>query len=185
MKFITHGWVVFLSMSLCFQDASADALLVLGQHAALKRTIIVGPGSTDAESGANLKSALESVTATAAQPWMIKIEPGIYDIGESSLQMKPYVDIEGSGQGVTVIKGRIGGLNGVVQGSSDAEIRELKIVNTFDGDDYGVGIAIDNASPDIRNLTIEVLKECQLAKWYFQLSIKPETDRGDGQGVRK
>ena len=71
------------------------------------------------------------------------------------------MDIEGSGQGVTVIKGRIGGLNGLLQGSSDAEIRELTIANTFAGDDFGVGMSNDNDSPVVRNVTIEVLAGCQ------------------------
>lgn len=43
--------------------------------------------------------------ASASNPYLIKVMPGIYDIGASEIRMKAFVDIEGSGEKVTVIKG--------------------------------------------------------------------------------
>ena len=44
--------------------------------------------------------------------------------------------------------------------SSNAEIREVSIVNTFDEDDYAIGIESISAAPIIRNVTIEVPGGC-------------------------
>ena len=68
-------------------------------------TIFVGPveGGTTQDNGTALLDALSGIVADASNPHLLKIEPGIYEIS-STLEMKTYVDIEGSGRGVTVIK---------------------------------------------------------------------------------
>lgn len=66
-------------------------------------------------------------TPSATNPWLVKMEPGIYDLGDEALVMRPFVDIEGSGQGVTTVTSA--GVNTVIA-ASDAEIRELTIRNT-------------------------------------------------------
>lgn len=46
--------------------------------------------------------AMESITnASATNPYLIKIMPGIYDLGVTTILAKGYVDIEGSGKNVT------------------------------------------------------------------------------------
>jgi hypothetical protein len=64
-------------------------------------------------------------------PWLLKIEPGIYAIGATSLQMRSWVDIEGSGMGVTTISGNVSPgsdlQNGTVNGANDAELRLLTV----------------------------------------------------------
>lgn len=50
-------------------------------------------------------AALDSIAdASAANPYLIKIMPGVYDLGTDCLRAKGYVDIEGSGKDVTKIK---------------------------------------------------------------------------------
>jgi hypothetical protein len=44
---------------------------------------------------------------SATNPCLLKIMPGVYDIGTSPVAMQPYIDIEGSGQNVTVITGTV------------------------------------------------------------------------------
>lgn len=42
---------------------------------------------------------------SAAAPCLVKLAPGRYDLGPNEMQMKDYVDVEGSGEGVTTIVG--------------------------------------------------------------------------------
>jgi hypothetical protein len=84
---------------------------------------------------------------------VIKLGPGIYDLGTNNLQMKEYVDMEGSGENTTIIQGSIdnGGL-GVVNGANNAEIRFLTVSNTGGGF-YAMAISNSSASPKITNVT--------------------------------
>jgi hypothetical protein len=96
--------------------------------------VVVGPVGTEAQNGAALLAALVSIsTATASNPWLFKIEPGIYDLGSSSLSMKPYVDIEGSGELTTTIRGN--GNAGTVVGAGPSEMRLLTVQNTGSSSD--------------------------------------------------
>lgn len=52
----------------------------------------------------NIQSAINSITnASATNPYVVKVMPGVYDLGTSSLQMKEYVTLEGSGKENTII----------------------------------------------------------------------------------
>ncbi len=93
-------------------------------------TVIVSPGATEAESGANLQAALLKITdASAAKRYLMKIEPGIYDVGTGSVAMKAYVDIEGSGENCTRITGNPDGRHfvGVVNGASNSCLRLITV----------------------------------------------------------
>ncbi|HJX29627.1 MAG TPA: hypothetical protein VJ885_17125 [Thermoanaerobaculia bacterium] len=113
-------------------------------HLTVKRTLIEVTGSSAEVYGillANTSDIAEvrDVQIMAASSgascgiclieFMIKLEPGIFDLGSTRLIMKPYVDIEGSGQEASVIQG--GGaadqLDGVVRGASFAELRHLQV----------------------------------------------------------
>jgi hypothetical protein len=73
---------------------------------------------------------------SSTNPCLLKIMPGVYDIGNNSLQMQPYVDIEGSGEKVTVISGSLSSnqtslavTNGLLNGANNAEVRFITIKN--------------------------------------------------------
>jgi hypothetical protein len=52
----------------------------------------------------DLGSALASITgATASNPWVVKVMPGVYGPGPTPIVLKSHVAIEGSGSGVTRI----------------------------------------------------------------------------------
>ncbi|MBI4710657.1 MAG: hypothetical protein HY806_06020 [Nitrospirae bacterium] len=112
-------------------------------------------------SGGNFTSpvnAVNSITdASATNPYLVKIMPGVYNIGTNSVQMKEYVDIEGSGETVTKITGNINSAySGVVNGASNAEIRSLTVESTGGGGTDPVVIAINNdhASTKITDITV-------------------------------
>jgi hypothetical protein len=101
--------------------------------AAYKRTVVVSPTGTDIENGTALKNALAGITdASATNPYLLKIEPGVYDLGSlqfSRLDMQSFVDVEGSGEGVTTITSS-NPFSGTVLGAANSELRSLTVKHT-------------------------------------------------------
>jgi hypothetical protein len=135
---------------------------VVGYYSKAVQTVFVHPvPGDDTESGTRLLNALAGITnASATKRYVIKVEPGIYGLGSTSLLMKPYVDIEGSGQDATVIKGNGSSdsalTTAVVEGADSAELRNLQVY--CDGDQYtytyGIAIYNDAVSPRIKDVKI-------------------------------
>lgn len=125
-----------MSLTLARRVFPVAAVLLVAQGAAarpvnLDRTVHVSPvAGNPAASGARLLGALDGITtASADNPWLLKIEPGVYDLAGQSLVMKAYVDVEGSGEGVTTVRSTVDRV-GTVQGAEHAELRGLTVVNT-------------------------------------------------------
>jgi hypothetical protein len=150
-------------------QSSAHVLLsIVGYYSKAMQTVYVHPvPGDDTASGTRLLAALAAITdASATKHYVLKIEPGIYDLGSTMLVMQPYVDIEGSGQEATVIKG-LGNFDSelhkaIIFGADSAELRDLQVYS--DGSSYAraFGIAILNdghlglpaPSPKIKNVKI-------------------------------
>jgi hypothetical protein len=102
------------------------------------RTVVVSPAGTPSQNGTALKNALSGITnASETNPYLLKIEPGIYDMGAApGLVMKPWVDVEGSGEGVTTLTATGGPAwtDATVQAASNAELRFLTVKNTGGAD---------------------------------------------------
>lgn len=130
-------------------DKAADSDKLDGKDSsefagAYKRTVVVSPVGSATDNGAALTNALNGITdASATNPYLLKIEPGVYDLGSSSLNMKPWVDIEGSGEGVTTLTSTRGGFTGAVFGASNTELRFLTVKNT--GGSINGAVAIRSA----------------------------------------
>ena len=62
------------------------------------RTIVVSPDPADeSKNGLLLRNALVGIADNGpARRYLLKIEPGIYDLGSEPLALEPYVDVEGS-----------------------------------------------------------------------------------------
>lgn len=109
-------------------------------------------------------------TPSATNPCLLKIMPGVYNIGTSSLVMQPYVDIEGSGESVTKISGTIDSdVAGIVVGASHAEIRYLTVENTGSANNISIAIFNRNASPKISHVTAKATAS------YFSEAVHNET----------
>jgi hypothetical protein len=93
-------------------------------------------------------------TPSSGNPCLLKIMPGIYDIGTSMLTMQAYIDIEGSGENVTVIQGNYDGSTdyGLLNGASNAELRFITVKNSGGGT-YAFAINNYGASPKLTNVT--------------------------------
>ncbi|MDG2218101.1 MAG: hypothetical protein P8L46_08645, partial [Acidimicrobiales bacterium] len=92
-----------------------------------------------------LSAALDSINdASASNPYVVRIAPGEYT-ETSPVALKTYVDVEGSGQGITTITCACAGADydassaTVSAGDIAAEIRHLTINNTG-GDSVSIGV---------------------------------------------
>jgi hypothetical protein len=122
---------------------------------AYARTVIVSPLGTPLENGDVLLTALKGIAdATVGNPYLLKIEPGRYDLGSQPLTMKPWVDIEGSGELVTTIvaSGSLSYETGTVVGANNAELRFLTVENKG-GSDFAVAIYNGDTSPRLTHVT--------------------------------
>lgn len=94
---------------------------------------------------------------SADNPYLVKLAPGTYDLGNQSLQMPAFVDVAGSGRGVTTIESSVEGTGGVVRGPGPGggELRDVTVVNGSTGATV-VGIAIDGSALRVRNVTVDI-----------------------------
>jgi collagen type I alpha len=93
------------------------------------RIRVVGPVGTDQQNGTALLNALGGIPAT---PFLIKVEPGTYDLGTGSLGMVSNVDIEGSGERSTIITSGATG-SPTLFTAANSELRNLTVRNTSSG----------------------------------------------------
>lgn len=110
----------------------------------------VGPVGDALTNGAALLAAMAAVPTPTGrgEAWLLRIEPGLYDLGGATLEMKPWVDVEGGGQNITVVRSEVCSMLGVnpsgaVAGASVAELRDLSVENTCAiAERIGVAIAV-------------------------------------------
>lgn len=142
------NWMVLLLAGFLY------ILLSSGVHAA-DRVVVVPLGGgrplknvvTVAKAGSqfiNPVAAMNSITdASATNPYLLLIAPGQYTL-TSTLKMREYVDVTGSGENVTLLTGAISGNvfdenSAIVKGAMHATLSNLSIKNTG-GHQYSFGI---------------------------------------------
>ena len=98
----------------------------LADDAVFGSTVVVRADGTPAENCTALLAALAATAgASATDRYLVKLEPGIYECTPpTNVVMNEYVDLEGSGQATTVIRG---GALPVVQVAANSELRELTV----------------------------------------------------------
>ncbi len=105
------------------------------------RTVLVRPLGTGEENGAALDAAMAGITtASANERWLVKLEPGLYDVGAAGMTGKDFVDIEGSGRQGTVIRGSSAG---VLRAGANTEIRDLAVESINPGPAVTVNIGLE------------------------------------------
>ena len=81
-------------------------------------------------------AAVNSITdASAAKPYLVKVMPGVYDLGTSTLQMKAYVTLEGNGAENTIINATSaetescnqGTVNGTINMADNSAVKNLTV----------------------------------------------------------
>ena len=105
------------------------------------RTMVVCQVGDQSQNGESLLVIIEVLPEPGdlEESRLLKIEPGVYDLGEASLVMKSWMDIEGSGERTTVIRSHVCELAlpdvtvGTVVVAAHSELRLLTVVNTCAG----------------------------------------------------
>lgn len=140
------------------------ASAAFAQTAPYTRTVIVPGNGSAAANGAALLAALANLNPAPsyADRWLIKLEPGFFDVGTTPVVMREYVDLEGSGILETHVRGAVGpslsgsGLVwGLVQGANNSEIRLLTInCNSAAGNGDCQALSLDGVSPRLTRMRI-------------------------------
>lgn len=121
------------------------------------RTYVVGPVGTPIQNGAALSDAMGSITTPFNQETaaMLRIEPGVYDLGTGTQALLPWIVIEGAGRDHTRVTSAYCG-TGIYEGtywsaSNHVVLRGLTVENTC-ADPASHSIALSNQGDD---LTVE------------------------------
>ncbi|MBI5205084.1 MAG: hypothetical protein HZA11_09220 [Nitrospirae bacterium] len=117
--------------------------------------IIVAPSGGDFTSPVNAINAITD--ASASNLYLVKIMPGVYTLSDNAfMRIPPYVDIEGSGKGTTIING-----NGIMlhyyppSTTRNAELRNITITGQHGpADGYGRLIQVSSGKLSIFNADI-------------------------------
>jgi pectin methylesterase-like acyl-CoA thioesterase len=114
----------------CFAGCLAIIVLLapLAGAQATKVVTVAQAGGDFTDPGAAVASILD---ASAANPYLVRVLPGVYTVA-SQIVMKPYVDLEGSGEGVTKIIGAADGA-GLLFCCANSELRLVTVENTGAG----------------------------------------------------
>lgn len=111
----------------------------------------------------NPVTALASIVdASETNPYTLVIGPGIYELGSQQLIMKEYVEIVGSGQNSTVLRGSVSGsttsqsTSSLAVGANNASIRGLTIENIDGLSLLSIGLYNDGTSPAVEDITIVI-----------------------------
>ncbi|MDO9041276.1 MAG: hypothetical protein Q7U64_02890 [Desulfocapsaceae bacterium] len=147
-KMISCKRMLLLAGLLCFWLSSAaqaeDRVVVIpmGSAKPLQNVVTVAKGNGKFT---NPVAAVNSITdASATNPYLVLIAPGTYTL-TTTLVMKPYVDISGSGENITKLTGAISSsasldeTSAIVKGANHTTLSNLSINNTG-GHTYSIGI---------------------------------------------
>ncbi len=146
--FLIGGFFSLLPSSTPALSSNLPAGVILDQPASLNltpnslvrysHTLLVSSNGSPTQNGTALLSARDIISnsnPSALNPYLLKLEPGQYDLGNQSLVLLPFVDLEGSGEDMTVISSTIGSDffspgNGTLIVVSNSETRFIKITNS-------------------------------------------------------
>lgn len=123
------------------------------------RTAVVGPVGDSAANGAALFSAVSALPtpASAAEGWLVEIEPGEYDLGGLELYLEDWVGVRGAGSRTTVIRSEVCGSSGGVISLGIGDLTDVFVENTCgDGLSEVSAIRVRSASHGARIRNTEV-----------------------------
>ncbi len=155
---------IYLRLTLSSLLLLVTATNTFAQKASYIRTIIVPATGNSTADGTVLLSVLDKLLPppSSSNRWLIKLEPGIYDVGTQPVIMQEYVDIEGSGIESTTIQGTVAPpptslIGGLVEGADNTEIRWLTISCESDlASSSCQGMSLVEANPRLTGVRLQV-----------------------------
>ncbi|MBA4373475.1 MAG: hypothetical protein C0402_11520 [Thermodesulfovibrio sp.] len=155
------GLAACIGLLLVMTPAYGSNIVIGGDYTDIGSIIVVSTksGDTDTANGTALLNTLSGIMDnSAANRYLIKLGPGTYNLGANSLQMKPHVSIEGSGEEATTLTAAISTNasppnTGTVKGADNAGLRFLTVENIGSGGSRTVAILNSTASPSIIHVT--------------------------------
>ncbi|HEX8824488.1 MAG TPA: hypothetical protein VF794_31490, partial [Archangium sp.] len=118
----------------------------MGPPGNFARIRVVPPGDNPLIGGENLRLALRAINKVSAdEPWLLFLEPGVYDLGTQGLQLRPFVHLQGSGQALSTVRSRASGPT--VVAAENTELRSLTVEHVGGGEDV---IALSTSTPLFR-----------------------------------
>lgn len=136
-------------------DKMADSAVTAAKISFLGKVAIVATSGGDYSNPAiaMLEYATWCGTPSASNTCLLKILPGTYNVGAATVQMQNYIDIEGSGENVTVITGNVDSATaGTVNGAANSELRFVTVKNTGGGI-YAMAVYNTGTSVKVTNVT--------------------------------
>ncbi len=109
------------------------------------RTIVVPADGTPAQNGTALRAAEAEAfakTPTASDPWLLKLEPGTYDVGNTDFSIRDHIHLEGSGRDATILTGNSSD-NTLRSNGTHNNVSDLTVQNTGTGRGYELAGAAD------------------------------------------
>lgn len=112
--------------------------------------LLVAPSGGDYSDPAAALAAIGTTlpAATAGNRYLVRLAPGRYTV-TTPVEMKAFVDLEGSGTETTLIRGQVGSSlaipvdqQGIINAASRSEIRHLSVRNTWSATS-AVGISVN------------------------------------------
>lgn len=152
----------------------ADGVVTATKIGFYSRVIIV-----DANGGGDFTSPVAAMSAVATMipppsadaPVLLRIMPGVYDVGATTVPMQPFVDIEGSGEGTTRVTGSVPNYGGIVRGASAAQIRFVTLENISD-DIRPVGFSVPpGTTPSLLHVTVRATSSQQAGGGAYSFGV--------------
>ncbi|MBX2847042.1 MAG: hypothetical protein KTR16_01885 [Acidiferrobacterales bacterium] len=132
MKLTPKFFLIFLlfAIELLFSSSFAHNKVVVipmsgDDLAPLNNVVTVAKQNGDFK---NPIAAMEFITdASATNPYLVIIAPGVYDLGNDMLTLKPYVSLQGSGVNITTLKSSPNGEEATVSLTTNSSIGDMSI----------------------------------------------------------
>lgn len=161
MKKVISAIAVIISTVLCSSAVFAAAWNVPNNV----RVVQKSNTDTTGRIYGTIQAAINSIAnASASNPYVVKVMPGIYDLGTASIQMKEYVDLEGSGDNSVITSANVNidqdtCTVGTVLMANNSTIRNIKIVNTATDAGNGnliAGVVFNNVKAKADSISVLV-----------------------------